>query len=187
MEHWGFFWEYGGERTIKTSWWTGHRTGMLKYTRIDTNWREHHGWPVSMRSFFFFYYLYSWSGLFYCCLPMLLDLKGTETRKKTKKKKENIAFLAFSWIEGFFCCWWWWLYTQSSFYSFGAYIIIYLLDLFLFLFLLFPSRSLLSMDGETQSMFLEYSAECEFGLAGYIYQVLRRLNKQVQSPFLNAI
>ena len=31
---------------------------MLKYTRIDTNWREHHGWPVSMRSFFFSFIIY---------------------------------------------------------------------------------------------------------------------------------
>ena len=160
------------------------------HAKIYTDWHQLEGasWMASFHAEFFFLLLFIFLIRFVLLLfAYVAWFERDWNKKKDQKKKENIAFLAFSWIEGFFCCWWWWLYTQSSFYSFGAYIIIYLLDLFLFLFLLFPSRSLLSMDGETQSMFLEYSAECEFGLAGYIYQVLRRLNKQVQSPFLNAI
>lgn len=73
--------------------------------------------------FYLFYFLLSRFVLLFVCVAWF---GGTERRKKTKK--ENIAFLAFSWIEGFyffFCCCWWWLYTQSSFYLFRAYMIIY--------------------------------------------------------------
>lgn len=66
---------------------------------------------ASFHAEFFIYFLLSRFVLLFVCVAWF---EGTERRKKTKK--ENIAFLAFSWIEGFFCCWWWWLYTQSSFF-----------------------------------------------------------------------
>lgn len=52
---------------------------------------------ASFHAEFLFYFLLSRFVLLFVCVAWF---EGTERRKKTKK--ENIAFLAFSWIEGFF-------------------------------------------------------------------------------------
>ena len=73
---------------------------MLKYTRIGNSWREHHGWPVSMRSFLFIFISIIFLTRF-ALLFVFLGLRGLKEEKRQKEKK-NIACLAFSWIEGFF-------------------------------------------------------------------------------------
>ena len=86
MEHWGFFWEYGGEREdYKNVLMNGTQDGHAK---IYTDWQQLEGasWMASFHAEFFIYFYFHYifdQVRFIVCVS---GFEGTKGRKKTKKK-----------------------------------------------------------------------------------------------------
>lgn len=120
--------------------------------------------------FYLFYFLLSRFVLLFVCVAWF---GGTERRKKTKK--ENIAFLAFSWIEGFY--FFFLLLLVVALYPILFLFIQSIYDnLLLDIFFYFHCFSLVPSVLAVVNMYSALLRE------RYIYEVLRRLNNRRPIP-----